>query len=73
MRTILDIDHDVLEAAQEISVRTRRTAGEVLSDLARVALSAATPLARGKAAVVNGFEILPAEGRVVTAELVQNS
>lgn len=38
MRTTLDIDLDILEAAKEISARTRRTAGQVLSELARKAL-----------------------------------
>lgn len=71
MRTTLDIDRDVLEAAKEISSRTRRTAGQVLSDLARKALSTAAPASRGKAAAVNGFEILPAADRVITAELIQ--
>lgn len=71
MRTTLDIDLDVLEAAKEISYRTRRTAGQVLSDLARKALSTAAPVSRGKVATVNGFEILPAADRVITPELIQ--
>src|SRR5579862_8894385 len=39
MRTTLDIDDDILEAAKALARQTRRTAGSVLSDLARDALT----------------------------------
>lgn len=71
MRTTLDIDLDILEAAKEMAVRTRRTAGQVLSDLARNALVISTPSSAVKPTILNGFEILPAGDRVVTKELVQ--
>lgn len=71
MRTTLDIDPEVLEAAKEIALRTRRTAGQVLSDLARHALSSAGTASRAKPTVANGFEIVPAARRVVTSELVR--
>lgn len=70
MRTTLDIDEDVLEAAKEISGRTKLTAGKVLSELARKALTSAEAW-QGKPFVVNGFEVLPAGNRVVTDEFVQ--
>jgi hypothetical protein len=70
MRTTLDIDVDVLQAAKEISSRTKQTAGKILSDLARKALTAAES-GDASPVVVNGFEVLPAGGRVVTAELIQ--
>ena len=70
MRTTLDIDADVLQAAKEISGRTKVTTGKVLSELARKALTSADS-AHGKPCVCNGFEVLPAGGRVVTAERVQ--
>lgn len=38
MRTTLDVDDDVLEAANEIAANSGITAGRVLSDLARKAL-----------------------------------
>ena len=38
MRTTLDIDDDVLQAAKEIAAARRVTAGRVLSDLARKGL-----------------------------------
>jgi len=70
MQATLDLDADVLAAAEEISRHTNRSAGEVLSDLARKALTMTKPPVLAPA-IVNGFEIIPAEGRVVTAELVQ--
>ena len=69
MRTTLDIDLDVLEAAKEMAGRTKSTAGQVLSDLARKALVLSTPATQ--AATLNGFEVLQAGNRVVTRELVQ--
>ena len=71
MRTTLDIDPDILEAAKEISARTRRTAGQVLSDLARSALSTATPPQSHHLETRNGFEVIPAGNRVITSELVE--
>lgn len=70
MRTTLDIDEDVLLAAKELAAREGKTCGQVLSELARRGINA--PRRESKAArVVNGFELLPAGGRVVTPELVQ--
>ena len=70
MRTTLDIDADVLAAAKEISARTKRTAGQVISDLARAALGSGKSEGR-TASMINGFEVISAEGRIVTPELVQ--
>ena len=39
MRTTLDIDDDVLASAKEIARREKKTAGQVLSELARRALT----------------------------------
>jgi hypothetical protein len=41
MRTTLDIDDDVLQAAKELAAVHRKTAGQMLSDLARQALTPA--------------------------------
>ena len=38
MRTTLDIDEDVLQAAKDIAAMRKSTAGKVLSELARQAL-----------------------------------
>ena len=70
MRTTLDIDEDILLAAKEIAARQGKTAGQVLSELARRGIR--EPSGPGEAPrLENGFEILPAGGRVITAELVQ--
>ncbi len=39
MRTTLDIDNDILLAVKELSKREKKSAGEILSDLARRALT----------------------------------
>jgi hypothetical protein len=55
MRTTLDIDDDVLQAAKELAAAQGRTAGKVLSDLARRSLA---PSASGR--MRNGVPVLPA-------------
>lgn len=42
MRTTLDIDEDVLLAIKDLARREKRTAGEVITALARVALQGRT-------------------------------
>ena len=54
MRTTLDIDDDVLQAAKEIASNKGSTAGKVISDLARKGLQPAKPWAR----VRNGVPLL---------------
>lgn len=72
MRTTLDIDDDVLAAAKEIGRRERKTAGAVLSLLARRALS--QPAAEGttvrESKASYGFAPLPKRGVVVTDALI---
>jgi len=54
VRTTLDIDVDVLQAAKEIAAGRRMTAGQVLSELARKGLGT------GRAARIrNGVPVLP--------------
>jgi hypothetical protein len=55
MRTTLDLDEDVLQAAKELAAVRRQTAGKVLSDLARKALTPTGPVAK----VRNGVPLLP--------------
>jgi hypothetical protein len=50
MRTTLDIADDVLQAAKERARRENKTAGEVISELARAALTAPQPAAGSSAA-----------------------
>jgi hypothetical protein len=68
MRTTLDIDDDVLTAAKERAADQKTTAGKVLSDLARQALTQAAP---GPLIRRNGFYILPSRGGVLTTALVR--
>jgi hypothetical protein len=68
MRTTLDIDDDVLNAAKELAAGQRTTAGRVLSDLARQSL---TRPAEGPLVERNGFYVLPSRGGVVTSALVK--
>jgi hypothetical protein len=58
MRTTLDIDDDVLQAAKELAGNRRTTAGKVLSDLARKALEPP-----GRQTVRNGVRLLPRRRR----------
>ena len=53
VRTTLDIDDDVLQAAKELAANRRKTTGEVLSELARQALEA-----KGRQPVRNGVRLL---------------
>ncbi|NJD20729.1 MAG: CopG family transcriptional regulator [Gemmatimonadetes bacterium] len=68
MRTTLNLDDDVLLAVKELAELRGATAGEVLSDLARRALTAGRAGAGGR----NGVPILdPVEGvGIVTPEVV---
>lgn len=63
MRTTLDLDDDVLAAAKAIARRERRTAGEVVSDLARRSLNVQRSSSDGE---FLGFAPLPQRGRTVT-------
>jgi len=55
MRTTLDIDDDVLQAAKEIAATAGKSAGKVLSELARRGLAPARPKVRTR----NGVPLLP--------------
>ena len=73
MRTTLDIADDVLEAAKERARRENKTAGEVISELARAALTAPEPVASKAQEPRSHYGIRPFPkrgGAVVTNELV---
>ena len=74
MRTTLDIDDDVLQAAKELGRREKKTAGQKLSELARQALTAPPPAPGRKVKEPKsfyGFRPLPSRGgRLVTNELI---
>ena len=69
MRTTLDLADDVLLAAKELAKRQKRTAGEVISELARIGL-------RGPANTLSepvsfyGFIPIQSNGKVVTNEYI---
>lgn len=69
MRTTLDIDTDVLQAAKELARRERKSLGTVMSELARLALTKTTPTAAEPAAVY-GFRPFGSRGALVTNELI---
>ena len=71
MRTTLDIAADVLQAAKERAKRERKTAGEVISELARSALTAPAPApAERRPKSLHGFRPFPARGGIVTNERI---
>ena len=70
MRTTLDIEDDVLQAAKELAQRQGATAGQVLSDLARRGLNAPGP-AKKRLVLRGGVPVLPSRGEIVTLEHVQ--
>jgi hypothetical protein len=74
MRTTLDIDEEVLNAVKEIARRRRKTAGAVISELVRRALTQPAPeqeAVRAEPEPFFGFRPLAAEGRVVSNETVE--
>lgn len=71
MRTTLNVDDDVLLAVQELARREKRTAGAVMSELARKGLNggpAAGPA--GKEAGFHGFRPWSKDGRTITNEML---
>ena len=80
MRTTLDLDEDVLTSAKEIARRENKTAGQVLSELARRALTqgagagagpGSARAAKADPAALIGFRPFASRGAVVTNALVQ--
>lgn len=71
MRTTLDIDDDVLSAAKERARREGKTMGEIMSELARTALTSprAAPSA-GKPKALHGLRPFPKRGGLVTNDLI---
>ncbi|MGQ0510181.1 MAG: CopG family transcriptional regulator [Betaproteobacteria bacterium] len=70
MRTTLDIDDDVLVAAKDIARRERKSAGEIVSRLARQGLSGAGLASTRTPQAIYGLRPLPKDGRIVSNELV---
>jgi hypothetical protein len=67
MRTTVDIDEDILQAAKEVAANRGVSIGKVLSDWARKATEPRMP----EAQVRNGVPLLPRRGGVkMTMEMV---
>jgi hypothetical protein len=68
MRTTLDIEDDVLQAAKELAQREGATVGQMMTKLARRGLGGVgvEPMV-----VRNGVPVLPPRGEVITLERVQ--
>lgn len=70
MRTTVNVDDDVLLAVRERARREKRTAGEVLSDLARAALTGQHRQVGDPPEERNGFRPFPPRGGAVTNALI---
>ena len=70
MRTTLDIDNDVLTAAKELARQERKSAGAVISELARKGLSGRGSSKRPPRSR-NGVPVLPRRKEVITVERVR--
>jgi toxin-antitoxin system PIN domain toxin len=72
MRITLSLDDGVLLAVKERARRENRTVGEVLSDLARQALTGrlGPPDANRAAASIHGFDPLPHRGGAISNALI---
>ena len=74
MRTTIDIEPDVLDAAKEMARQRRVGVGKIVSELLRVALTGST--AHGNAESdktsfnVTGFDPFPPRGVVVSNDVV---
>jgi hypothetical protein len=68
VRTTLNLDDDVLSAARDRARRERRSVGEVISELARAALTGPTTDPSGQP--LHGFRPMPSRGRVVSNAVI---
>ena len=76
MRTTLDIDEDILSAAKRLAAEEKTTAGKVISDLVRQALTQAAAQIgsaepRHGLLYEDGWYVRPSRGGVITNELIE--
>ena len=71
MRTTLDIEDDVLQAAKELAEREGSTAGRVISALARRGLLTTGRNSKPSQQTRGGVPLLPSRGEVVTLDHVR--
>jgi hypothetical protein len=72
MRTTLDIEDDVLQAAKELARREGGTTGQVISALARRGLIAPSEKGKTNPKIRGGVPVLPSRGEVITLEHVDS-
>lgn len=74
MRTMIDVDEDVLAAAKELARKQRVSIGKIVSGLLREAMSGRYSRSEARhdpPAKAGGFRPFPARGRVVTDGLIE--
>jgi len=70
MRTTLDLDPDILDAARELAKLSRATLGATVSRLVRSAL-VAPPTTGGGSLLRNGVPVFSPRGELITCEHVR--
>ena len=70
MRTTIDIDDDVLQAAKERARREQKTAGQVVSEMLRQVLTSPVVSAVREPKAVYGLKPFGRRGGIVTNELI---
>jgi hypothetical protein len=73
MRTTLDIDDDVLQAAKELARREHKTAGRIVSELARRGLTEAKCTSSSKLGAKEGFlgfRPFARRGTIITNDII---
>jgi hypothetical protein len=72
MRTTLDIEDDILQAAKELAKREGASAGKIISTLARRGLASSASKPKKKSTIRGGVPVIPSRGEVITLEHIQN-
>jgi len=72
MRTTLDIEDDVLQAAKELAQREGGSVGKIISALARRGLASPVHHSKKSSATRGGVPVLASRGEVVTLEHIQS-
>ena len=70
MRTTINVDDDVWLAVRDRARRERRSAGQVLSELAREGLTHGERGSSGPEGAHHGFRPFPPRGAVISNELI---
>ena len=70
MRTTLDIEEDVLQAAKELARLEHTTAGRVISRLARQGLKKTGASSKTSFVIKDGLPVFPSRGEIITNDLI---